>query len=305
MSDGQTISYKTFVREYCVRDSQYVTKCLLAKFQKEIISLSLKMSNLRRLIVTNGNFSDFNSELFDKVSSIIEQEVETLLLQTDEGKAQLTKFGPIFNKQLSFCGFCFRLGLEEINNQIEDEKAKLIYIAIMNYYLANRLLNISSIQQLKNKLVLKRSQFSKTDDFIDQEISLNYTDIPELKSDQIELIKEYLESDVIRDIINGIENEPELISNENEEIIEVKQLPKMGTETKQNPHFTSFNDELLLDYQKQCIECMKTIDLDECIRKSELVIKIIEKGNKAIIKLWNEQIELRPCIANEFKRRKE
>ena len=210
MSEDQTISYKAFVREYCVRDSQYITNCLLERFQKEIISLSLKMSNLRHLIITDGKHTDFNTELFDKVSSLIKQEAETLLLQTDEGKTQLAKFGPIFNKQLSFCGFCFRLGLEEINNQIEEEKAKLIYISIMNYYLANKLLNINIIQQLKEKIVLKKSQLSKTDDFIDHEISFNYSDIPELKSDQIELIKEYLESDVVRNIINGMKNEPKV-----------------------------------------------------------------------------------------------
>lgn len=257
---------------------------------------------MRRLLLTDGKYPDFNTDLFDKVSHLVEQEAEALLLHSENGKAQLAKFGPIFNKQLSFCGFCFRLGLEEKNNQIENEKAKLIYIAIMNYYLANRLLNIDSIQQLKEKLESMGSQFSNIDDFTDQEISISYTDIPGLKSDQIEIIKEYLESDVVRDVINGMNNEPEVVSGEKEEIIEVKRLPKMDIKTKQNQQSTFHNNEILLSYQQHCIECMKTIDLDECIKKSKKVVEIIKKGKEEVQNLWNKRKDLRPCIANEILR---
>jgi len=68
---------------------------------------------------------------------------------------------------------------------------------------------------------------------------------------------------------------------------------------KENSSFIS--DEELEQNKLQCSNCRETIDFAICLERVEKVTKAITHGTKAIRKLWDEQVELRPCIANRLR----
>lgn len=123
MSKAQEHTYKDFVKNHCVRDHTQVKNCLLAKLKIEIITLSAKISRMKRLLISDGRFTDFNTEIFTKLIQNLEP--EELLLSSELGRNYLGEYGPVFIKQLVFCGCCIKLGLEVVNNDLIKDDAKL------------------------------------------------------------------------------------------------------------------------------------------------------------------------------------
>ncbi|NHK30086.1 MAG: hypothetical protein FK730_01955 [Asgard group archaeon] len=293
MVQGEIQTYKAFVQNHCVRDTNHMKNCLLGEFQKEIITLSLKLVNLRKLIVTEGRFTDFHTDLFEKLSKLIEQEAETLLLQTSIGQTALGQFGPIFKKQITFCSFCFKLGLEEMDEKIACEQATITYASILNYYLAGKLLDINRIKKLKEKLNNKKTAEQK-DDFFDQVIDWDFSDISGLNPNKFNLIKEYLENKDVKEIVSQLNSEPKVIGNTNdngkyEEII-LDRLPLILKVEK----LTEKDYQYLKQYELICDSCSKSYA--EC---SDILnnLRIVLNNSDHIKATWEKQENLRPCIS--------
>lgn len=302
MSETQKTSYKEFVKNHCVRDQTQVKNCFLANFKTEIITLSAKISRLKRLLVSNGKFTDFNTEIFAKLIQNLEPEAEELLLSSKTGRSYLGEFGPVFIKQLVFCGCCLKLGLEVAKNELLKDDAKLIYSLILNYYLAGKLININNLQQIKNRILEEElciGNSSEADSIVyDDFFLLEFPEVDSNDKKQLESIKDYLADERVKDLIEKTSDEiildklPINLENINEILNFIDMLPKLTEQQKQ------VIKAEILKKPSHCDDCILTPN--ECLINRKKARKFLLGNKEKIKEIWNQERSFRSCLRLVF-----
>jgi len=169
----------------------------------------------------------------------------------------------------------------------------------MNYYLAGKSIDIYRIKHLQDKLDIKKQlAINKNNEQSNNEIDWILSDIPELKPDQLTLIKEYLESGKVKEIVSKMIDEPKIIgsstNNKTSNDIVIDRLPFSLDIDK----ITETEIQYLKKFKLVCDKCTKSYN--ECNNILSKIELLLDENKEQIKTMFDEQNDIQPCIAKKI-----
>ncbi|MBD3193303.1 MAG: DUF87 domain-containing protein [Candidatus Heimdallarchaeota archaeon] len=293
----ETNSYQAFIKNYCPRDTSYFKNCLLAYFQKEIAVLAQLLLN-RRWLLRDRDLEDLNTGMLGRLIPSLEAKARELLVATPRGKERLTKVGEGLIKQMVFCANCLAQGIENAEGKQGTEEAKIIYGAVMSYYLAKRTITPTVIGQLREKIERRKKERKKGEEeqsmVTVEEVIKQAIDQKKKKEEEGQKKKEEKEREkTAREEQKEKDDRPPYVPNINYEILlEVPKLEEGTISEEALQELKNFYEPYI-----DCGECIKRFEYDIFEDCPEVRTEAEKKLAEEPVGAWKKNPPIRFCLA--------